>query len=164
MVTKRRHFTADCAQHPKLCRLILIDGLHQRTHGKITAIDNERVRILRFLLINHCLDPCKSAHLCGFSVNHRGKTVQMGVGVVREHHIQCLPGRLRSRSYLCAAGKQRHGQNCRKQPRQNSSFVFHAKTLLNCEIYSPFILIGPLRSRSALKIGLFYHEMRSDAM
>ena len=45
---------------------------------------------------------------------------------MREHHIQCLPGRLRSRSYLCAAGKQRHGQNCRKQPRQNSSFVFHA--------------------------------------
>ena len=52
MIPQSRHIIPQISQHPKLCRLRIVYGLDQGSHGKIAAIQHQGVRIFLLLFID----------------------------------------------------------------------------------------------------------------
>ena len=68
MIPQSRHIIPQISQYSKLCRLRIVYGLDQGSHGKITAIQHQGVRIFLLLFIDQGFDPCKSANLFLLSI------------------------------------------------------------------------------------------------
>ena len=71
MIPQGCHIISQISQHSKLCRLRIIYGLDQGSHGKITAIQHQGIRIFLLLFIDQGFDPCKSTNLFLLSIYNR---------------------------------------------------------------------------------------------
>ena len=97
MIAKGGHIVAHVAQHPQLCSLRFKHRLDQGAHGKVTAVDHKGVRVFGALRLDEGVGAGKAADLCFLLIHHRGKGIQVGVGVVAEQDVQrfaclrCLP-------------------------------------------------------------------------
>ena len=97
VVAEGGHIVTHVAQHPQLCGLRFKHRLDQGAHGKIAAVDHKGVRVFGALRLDEGVGAGKAADLCFLLIHHRGKGVQVGVGVVAEQNVQrfaclrCLP-------------------------------------------------------------------------
>ena len=97
VIAKGGHIVAHVAQHPQLCSLRFKHRLDQGAHGKVTAVDHKGVRVFGALRLDEGVGAGKAADLCFLLIHHRGKGIQVGVGVVAEQDVQrfaclrCLP-------------------------------------------------------------------------
>ena len=65
------------AQHPEFCGVRVENGLYQCSHGEISGIQQQRIRVLRFCLVDQGLNSGKAAQGNILAVFHREEAVQV---------------------------------------------------------------------------------------